>query len=163
MMSWKSILVLYFFFNFIFFLISGVIPYAGSSFYTYETLKIMYRDQTGEVVSFLVLKIFFWKKWRKNTLKIFFYQIKTHFSPSELFPKKKINLNFRKLSNIWNFFLKFSNYPRICKRMARRFYFSFKICHNSENWFICVFRLWSIIQKKHFQQLSFKKLKTDEF
>uniref|UniRef100_A0A8R1DTK6 Uncharacterized protein n=1 Tax=Caenorhabditis japonica TaxID=281687 RepID=A0A8R1DTK6_CAEJA len=31
--------------------ILGVIPYAGSSFYTYETLKIMYRDQTGEIES----------------------------------------------------------------------------------------------------------------
>lgn len=29
--------------------ILGVIPYAGSSFFTYETLKIMYRDHRGEV------------------------------------------------------------------------------------------------------------------
>lgn len=28
--------------------ILGVIPYAGSSFFTYETLKLMYRDRTGQ-------------------------------------------------------------------------------------------------------------------
>ncbi|CAI2319550.1 unnamed protein product [Caenorhabditis sp. 36 PRJEB53466] len=31
--------------------ILGVIPYAGSSFFTYETLKIMYRDSAGHVES----------------------------------------------------------------------------------------------------------------
>lgn len=40
-----------------FLLITGVIPYAGSSFFTYETLKIMYRDHRGEVVSWEIISI----------------------------------------------------------------------------------------------------------